>query len=384
MTAIEQQKTYWRRQLAGLPPPPQLPLSCERPPVSSFIRERVGARVEPEIWIWAKEVARKSGANPVAALVSAIYALFFRYTGQTDLTLGTVVEKSRQPGEAELIALRVSLPETGTARQLMQRVGAALDEAGEQGDVAFEMALEAASHNGGISTSIFNTIVSFVPSKNNGAQSRTAEAVAAHRADEFALSALIVRATEDEHGGLSLVYDYDAELLQLEAVMRLASHVRMLLSSMAAEPDAALAQLTLLDRAELEQLLLNWNETATDFPPDARIHELFEAQVERTPEAVAAVWRDQQLTYRELNARANQLAAYLLKLNVGPDTLVGICVERSLDMLVGLLGILKSGGAYLPLDPAYPAERIAFMIQDARATVLLTQERLAQSLPTGD
>jgi natural product biosynthesis luciferase-like monooxygenase protein/amino acid adenylation domain-containing protein len=382
MTAIENQKTYWRQQLAGLPPPPQLPLSSERPPVSSFVRETVEALVEPEIWLWAKELALKSEATPQAALISALYALFLRYAGQTDLALGTVVEKATEPGQGELVALRASVDGTDTARELIRRVAARLKEASEEADVAFEMAVEAASHNGGISSSVFNTIVDFSDSGRNGLQSRIAEAVAARRADEFALAALVVRATQNGDS-LSLVYDYDSELLEANAVKRLAGHLRMLLSSMAAEPDAPLAQLALLDEAELEQLLVKWNDTTTEFASNVRVHELFEAQVGRTPEAVAAVWRDKQLTYRELNERANQLAAYLSKLNVGPNTLVGICVERSLDMLVGLLGILKAGAGYLPLDPTYPAERIAFMLQDARASVLLTQERLAQSLPTG-
>ncbi|MFQ5906231.1 MAG: amino acid adenylation domain-containing protein, partial [bacterium] len=145
-----------------------------------------------------------------------------------------------------------------------------------------------------------------------------------------------------------------------------------------ADPEQRLSKLPLLTEAERHQLLVEWNDTRTDYPGDSCIHQLFEAQVERTPEKIAVVFEDHQLTYSELNARANQLAHYLRKSGVGPEVLVGICVERSLEMVIGLLGILKAGGAYVPLDPTYPRERLAFMLADAQVPVLLTQERLAE------
>ena len=125
---------------------------------------------------------------------------------------------------------------------------------------------------------------------------------------------------------------------------------------------------------------MDWNDTKTDYPKDQCIHELFETQVEKTPDTIALVFEDQQLTYRELNNRANQLARYLKKLGVGPEVLVGICVERSMEMVVGLLGILKAGGAYVPLDPTYPKERLRFMLEDAHVSVLLTQQAFVKRL----
>ena len=132
----------------------------------------------------------------------------------------------------------------------------------------------------------------------------------------------------------------------------------------------------MLTEFEQQQLLVEWNDTQVDYPHDKCIHQLFEEQVERTPDAVAVVFENQQLTYQELNCRANQLAHYLQSLGVGADVLVGICVERSLEMVVGLLGILKAGGAYVPLDPDYPTERLSFMLEDAQVPVLLTQQQL--------
>ena len=142
-----------------------------------------------------------------------------------------------------------------------------------------------------------------------------------------------------------------------------------------------MSELPLLTDGERRQLLVEWNDTAADYPRDQCIHQLFETQAARTPEAVAVVFEDRQLTYAELNARANQLAHYLRELGVGPEVLVGICVERSLEMVVGLLGILKAGGAYVPLDPDYPPERLAFLLQDTQAPVLLTQQALLERLP---
>jgi amino acid adenylation domain-containing protein len=161
----------------------------------------------------------------------------------------------------------------------------------------------------------------------------------------------------------------------------MAGHFQTLLQELVANPNQRLSDIPLLSADERHQLLVEWNSTEADYPQSVCIHQLFEATVERTPDAVALVFEDQQLTYQELNARANQLAHHLQTLGVEPDVLVGICVERSVEMVVGLLGILKAGGAYVPLDPAYPQQRLAFMLEDALVPVLLTEARLLERLP---
>jgi amino acid adenylation domain-containing protein len=180
---------------------------------------------------------------------------------------------------------------------------------------------------------------------------------------------------------LSLKLIYDTRRFDATTIERLAGHFKTLLQSMAADPAQPLADVALLTAAERRQLLVGWNTTDADYPRDHCLHELFEAQVARTPDATAAVFGGQQLTYRELNQRANQVAQMLRHRGVGPEALVGLCVERSLDMLVGLLGILKAGGAYVPLDPAYPTERLAFMLEDAQVAALVTQTGLLCQLP---
>ncbi len=180
---------------------------------------------------------------------------------------------------------------------------------------------------------------------------------------------------------LSLEIFYDRHRFDDGKIARMLGNLQILLLGMVANPQQRLGELPLLSAAERYQLLEEWNNTQADYPQDQCIHQLFEAQVEKTPDAIAVVFENQQLTYRELNAKANQLAHYLQKLGVKPEVLVGICVERSLEMVVGLLGILKAGGAYVPLDRTYPQERLAFMLENSQVTVLLTQKHLLESLP---
>src|ERR1019366_2637470 len=187
--------------------------------------------------------------------------------------------------------------------------------------------------------------------------------------------------TEQE---LTAAFAYNTDLFEAGTIARMAGHFHALLESILRDPAAMIGDLEILTDAERQRLLVEWNDTKTDCPRDLCIHQLFEAQVERTPDAIAVVFEAEQLTYGELNRRANQLAHHLRELGVGPEVLVAICLERSLEMVIGLLGILKAGGAYVPMDPAYPKERLAFMLKDAQVPVLLTQERLVAGLADHD
>jgi amino acid adenylation domain-containing protein len=186
---------------------------------------------------------------------------------------------------------------------------------------------------------------------------------------------------EETGSGLSASFIYSTDLFSSATVARMAGHYQTLLAGIAADPDRSIALLPLLTPAERHRIVVEWNQIRTDYPRDKCIQQLFEAQVEYDPEATAIVFAKQRVTYGELNRRANQLAHYLQSLEVGPDTLVGICAERSIEMIVGILGILKAGGAYVPLDPNYPQERLAFMADDARLSAIVTQEKLVKQLP---
>lgn len=180
---------------------------------------------------------------------------------------------------------------------------------------------------------------------------------------------------------LLLKIQYNRSRFDFITIERMFRHYKTLLEGMVANPKRRLLDLPLLTETERYQLLMEWNDTQATYPQDECIHQLFETQADRTPDAIAVVFEDKQTTYRELNSQSNQLAHYLTKHNVGPETLVGICMERSVEMVIGLLGILKAGGAYVPLDPMYPKERLAFILQDTAVPVLLTQQRLLEALP---
>jgi non-ribosomal peptide synthetase component F len=184
----------------------------------------------------------------------------------------------------------------------------------------------------------------------------------------------------EEASGLSGVLGYNTDLFDAGTIERMVRHLERLLGEMADKPQARLSQLEILSEAEREQLLVTWNDTVREYPKEKCVHELFEEQAKRQPEAVAVEYEGRALTYRELDERTNQLAYYLKRLGAGPEVRVAICAERSLEMVVGLLGILKVGAAYVPLDPDYPRERLAFMLEDAQVKLLLTQEHVARLL----
>ena len=182
------------------------------------------------------------------------------------------------------------------------------------------------------------------------------------------------------HDGLLVSLEYCTDLFDESTAQRILGHYAMLLGAVVADPDRAVSTLPLLDEAEREQLLVRWNQTAAPYPSQC-LHELVSAQAVVTPDRVAVVCGSERLTFAELDARSNQLAHHLVALGVGSEQLVAIAVERSLEMLVGLLGIMKAGGVYVPVDPAYPAERVSFMLENSQAQVVVTQERLVSGLP---
>ena len=189
---------------------------------------------------------------------------------------------------------------------------------------------------------------------------------------------------EETEQGLAGFFSYRTDLFDAATIARWSGHFKTLLESIVADPSQTISNLSILSEAERRQLLTDWNSTQSDYPSQSCIHQLFEAQAERSAEAVAVVFDNERLTYEELNSRANKLGRYLQGLGVGPEVLVGVYVERSLEMIVGLLGILKAGGAYVPIDPGYPLERVSFMLCNIKAPVILTQQRFAQALPLNE
>ncbi len=382
------QLAYWKRQLAGAPPVLALPTDRPRPPARSY-RGAVHTFAFPTALTTAlRRLSQREAVTLFMAVFAAFQVLLARYTGQDDIVIGIPVANRTQPETEDLIgffvntlALRTDLSGNPSFRELLGRVRKAALDAYSHQDLPFEQLVEALQPERDLSYTPLCQVVF---------QLREAPIVPATLGDlavyvipvetaaaKFDLSVNFEIVAEGLAGDIT----YDTDLFDANTIARLTGHLQTLLAGIVADPNRRLSELPLLTPTEQRQVLEEWNATAAQYPQDRCVHELFEAQVERTPDAVALVLDDQHLTYRELNARANQLAHHLRELTVGPEVLVGLCAERSLEMVIGLLGILKAGGAYVPLDLGYPSDRLAFMFADAQAPVLLTQERLVGRLP---
>ena len=378
--------SYWKQQLAGSPAGLELPTDRPRLPVPTSRGSTYYVTLPKVLTSALKELSRQEGVTLYMTLVAAFQTLLYRYSGQDDVVIGTV-SAGRTQAEAEALigffvntlVLRTDLSGNPTFRELLGRVRQVIFDGDTHQEVPFESLVRELHPTRALGQNpLFQVMLTFVPPLPTLPTGWEPSKIAAQTGTaKFDLSLELA----DRPEGLVCYFEYSTDLFDAATIARMAGHWQTLLEGIVAEPTHCLVELPLLTETERQQMLVEWNDTASDYPRNQCLHQLFEAQVERLPEAVAVVFEGEQVSYWELNRRANQLAHHLQRLGVGPDALVGICVERSLEMVVGLLGILKAGGAYVPLDPTYPAERIAFMMTDARPHVLLTQQRLLADLP---
>ncbi|RCJ40837.1 non-ribosomal peptide synthetase [Nostoc minutum NIES-26] len=382
---LKSQLDYWKQQLSGELPVLQLPTDHPRPPVKTYQGAHQSLELSNELTQALKALSQQQGVTLFMTLLAVFQTLLFRYSGQSDIIVGTPITGRNQVEVEALIgffvntlALRTDLSGNPSFRELLDRVRKVALGAYTHQDLPFEKLLEELQPERDQSrTPLFQVI--FVLQKASRQilelPGLTLTPLEVHTGTaKFDLTLEFQETTEGMRGR----FEYNTDLFDSATIVRMAGHFRTLLEGIIADPEQLLSNLPLLTAKEQHQLLVDWNDTQVDYPKDKCIHQLFEAQVELTPDAVAVDFEHEQLTYRELNYRANQLAHYLQKLGVKPEVLVGICMERSPLMIVGLLGILKAGGAYVPLDPAYPQERLAFMLDDAQVLVLLTQKSLVE------
>ncbi|MEH1860172.1 MAG: amino acid adenylation domain-containing protein [Nostoc sp.] len=381
------QLSYWKQQLAGTS---TLALPTDRPrtPVQSFRGAIASFELSASLTNMLRSLSNQEGVTLFMTLLGALQALLYRYTGQEDICVGSPIANRNQSEIQGLIGffvntlvLRTYLSDNPSFLELLNRVREVCVGAYAHADIPFEQLVEELQPDRNLShMPLFQVMFAWQEDtqKELTLPGLTLNWLPTHgQTAKFDLTLHIVNAEPELRGCL----EYDIDLFDAETITRIVEHFCTLLEGIVANPQARLSDLPLLTADDLHQQLVEWNNTQVEYPQQQCIHQLFEAQVERTPDAVAVVFEDKQLTYYELNARANQLAHYLKKLGVEPEVLVGICVERSLDMVIGLLAILKAGGAYVPLDPAYPPERLAFILQDASVSVLLTQQHLKENLP---
>ena len=385
---LASQLVYWKQQLDGAPVVFELPTDRPRPALQTFQGAKQSWLVSLRLTEALTALSRQEGVTLFMTLLAAFQALLHRYTSQTDIVLGSPIAcRTRRETEGLLgffvntLVLRTDLGGNPSFRELLRRVREVVVGACAHQDLPFEKLVEELQPERNLShSSLFQVMFAFqnvprLPLELPGLTLSPLEVDSGTAKFDLTLD------LEQEANGLRGSVEYNTDLFDPSTIARMQGHFQALLEGIVANPAQRLAELPLLTDAERHQLLVEWNDTRADDPQAVCLPQLVEDQVERTPEAVAVVAEEKQLTYGALNARANQLARFLRRLGVGPETLVGIYVDCSVEMVVGLLGILKADGAYLPLEPAYPKKRLAFMLEDAQASVLLTQEHLLAGLP---
>ncbi|WP_315833556.1 non-ribosomal peptide synthetase/type I polyketide synthase [Bradyrhizobium prioriisuperbiae] len=386
-----QNLAWWKERLEGLP---RLDLPGSRPCVMPRHKgDAISIEISSELTERLREFCRREGCTLFVTLLTAWACVLHRYSGQTDFGIGTLVAR-RDRSEfndvqgffVNTMVVRCDVSGRPTFRTLAHQMGESVVEMLQHQEVEFG---EIVQEHGGERDRDLNPLIQanfdFVRAPcvmaTKGVKWDWIEGVRADGGVEatakFNLGLTLLETEEHLFGTL----EYATDLFDASTVERMAAHLVAMLDAAPREPDRPIGELPLLTIRERCQLLVEWNATAADYPRDRCVHELFGEQAARTPEAVAVVHEDRELSYGELERRSNQLAHHLRGLDVGPEVIVGLCVERSLEMVVGLLGILKAGGAYLPLDPSYPAERLAYMVEDAEARVLLTLTSLEGLLP---
>jgi amino acid adenylation domain-containing protein/thioester reductase-like protein len=382
---LESQLSYWHQQLHGAPDVLELPTDNPRPAVITFRGATHHFQLSPEQSRALKTLSQQQGSTLFMTLLAAFKVLLHRYTGSSDIVVGSPIANRNHSEIEELIGffvntlvLRTDLGDNPSFQELLSRVREVTLGAYAHQDLPFEQLVEKLQPQRDLShTPLFQVMFVLRDAQRSNIElpGLTFSSIESDSGTaKFDLTLYITESPSQLTGTL----EYNTDLFEADTIQRMAGHLQTLLSGIVSDPKQRLSELPLLTQAEQHQLLVQWNDTKTEYSKHQCIHQIFETQVEHTPDAVALVFEDQQLTYQELNRRANQLAHYLRKLGVRPEVIVGICVERSLDLVVGLLGILKAGGAYLPLDPSYPQERLAFMLENSQTPILLSQQHLIE------
>jgi amino acid adenylation domain-containing protein len=383
--AFIQQLEYWKSQLAGISPALELPLDHPRPAHKTSNGAAVPFTLSQELTKEVAQLSRREGATLFMTLLAAYYILLYRYTGQEDILVGTPIANRNRREIEDLIGffinnlvLRVKLSASSTFLEVLRTVREICLEAYSHQDVPFEKLVEELQPERSLSHSPLFQVVFHL-------QNVLTDVLKLHGLSIGMVDTPITRAKSDlvltmaeSPDGLQGLLTYNTDLFEAETAARIVAHFQTLLESAVFNPHSQIASLPMLTSSEQCHVLFTWNNLRWDYGKNRLIHEVFEEQAERRPQAIALKFESTTVTYKELNQRANQLAHHLRTLGVGSEVIVGICLPRGIEMMVGLLGIFKAGGAYLPLDPDYPKARIAFMLQDSQAKVLVTEEHLAQ------
>ena len=389
---LERQLNYWRGQLTDAPTILELPTDYPRPPIPSFRGDGAVFRLDRGLTQRLKQLSQESETTLFMTLLAAFFVLISRYSGQLDVLVGSPIANRNSSAIEKLmgffantLALRGDLSGNPSFLALLERVKQTTLSAYAHQDLPFEMLVERLQLDRDLSR---NPLVQVMFSLQNTPQSESS--LSGLKIENLPLPIDTTARFDLEvnfwevSDSLEAVWCYSTDLFAASTITQMGQHFQNLLTAIAANPSLGIFELPMLSDAERHQLLASCNETQTDYSDYKCIHQLFEEQVERTPDAIAVVFEGQQLTYDELNSRANQLAHYLQSLELKLEDKIGVCIERSPLMVIAILAILKAGGAYVPLDIAYPSERLAFMIENVQCPIILTQNHLSDRLPVNN
>jgi amino acid adenylation domain-containing protein/non-ribosomal peptide synthase protein (TIGR01720 family) len=387
---LGKQVEYWKKQLGGTLPVLHVPTDFPRPAMQTYRGAKYTFPVPTHLIKRVQELSQQEGATPFMTLMAVFQLLLHRYTGQEDLLIGSpIAGRSKREVESMIgmfvntLVFRTDLSGNLTFRDLLARVKKVAVEAFAHQDVPFEKLVDELQPERNPSHPILVQVLFILQNAPMGKLELPDMTLQSENVDNKTSKFDLTLSLIEQEDGLLSEWEYNTDLFSEATISRMMEHYLALLEAIVQNLNARITDLPMLTAAEHGQLMA-WNETARPYPGDeVTIQRLFEEQVERTPERVAVHFEGEELTYAELNSRANRLARTLQQKGVGPEKLVGICLQRSLEMVVGLLGILKAGGAYVPIDPSYPAERIAYLLEDADVSILLTEASLREMLPTG-
>lgn len=386
--AFDKQIAYWRGQLEGIPAVLALPADRARPRVQTFHGARQTLSLSQEVTAQLKSLSQAQSVTLFMTLLAAWQALLHRYSGETDIVIGSPIAGRNYTETENLIglfvnalALRTDLSGDPTFSELLERVREVALGAYAHQDLPFEKLVEELQPQRNLS---YNPVFQVVFALQNGSGAdlqldglRTTPAEIQTTTAKFDLTLDVI----EKNDALLCSLEYNTDLFESDRMVRMLGHFEMLLTALVSDPAQRISAPLFLTETERQQLLVEWNNTQSDYPRHKSVHQLFESQAAQTPNATAVVLGDEKLSYLELNRRSNQLALYLRRQGIGPESLVGICMDRSLELVIGLLGILKAGAAYVPLDAEYPRSRLSFMLEDASVSLVLTQQRTVGSLP---
>ncbi|MEH2135792.1 amino acid adenylation domain-containing protein [Nostoc sp.] len=393
------QLTYWQQKLSGSSPLLELPYDRPRPMEQTYNGDQVRMELPSDLCESLRVLSRQAGATLFMTMLGAFLVILHRYTKQDDISIGTAVANRRMQEIEKLIGmivnnlvLRTDLSGNPTFRKLLDRVRQVTLEAYANEDLPFDKVVDVLKPVRNLSYNpLFQVMFSFhdsaMPDLSLPGLDISLYEPLSNKSAKFDLDFLVIPRFEQsvQNGakrgakGITLVLEYNSDLFDAATIQQMLEQYQILLEGIVANSEQRISELPLLTQTQ-QQLLVEWNQTHREYSSTKCVHELFAAQVELTPHAVAIQQEGQKLTYRELSDRANQLAHYLQSLGVKAETLVGICIDCFLDRIVALLAILKAGGAYVPLDPAYPKERLADILEDTQLGILLTQERFQDKL----